>query len=260
MVIRRIRDHVAQQNWFAVGIDLAIVVVGVFLGQQVSNWNDDRKERAQSREDRQRLIADLRANEIDLSNRSEYFRSVLSHAESALAALVAPSPKLGQGFLVDAYQATQIVPREAKHVAYDEILATGRLTRLGDPVLRDRVGNYYILQRTTGVTFANVPAYREKLRRAMPGAIQATIRSHCPETRTELPDDTILNTLPAQCDPALDAAIVAFGVHSVREIPELEAELNRQIGDLTVKIELATVMRGRAEKLRRQIAATDGPA
>ena len=58
----------------------------------------------------------------------------------------------------------------------------------------------------------------------------------------------------------LGAAIVATGVHSVREISELEAELNRQIGDLTVKIELAALMRGRAEKLRRQIAATDGPA
>ena len=32
MVVRRIRDHVATHNWFAVAIDLAIVVVGVFLG------------------------------------------------------------------------------------------------------------------------------------------------------------------------------------------------------------------------------------
>ena len=39
MVIRRIREHVATHNWFAVGIDLAIVVVGVFLGIQASNWN-----------------------------------------------------------------------------------------------------------------------------------------------------------------------------------------------------------------------------
>ena len=32
MVFRRIREHVAAQNWFAVGIDLAIVFIGVFLG------------------------------------------------------------------------------------------------------------------------------------------------------------------------------------------------------------------------------------
>ena len=31
MIVRRIREHVAHHNWFAVGIDLAIVIVGVFL-------------------------------------------------------------------------------------------------------------------------------------------------------------------------------------------------------------------------------------
>jgi len=45
MVIRRIRDHVADQNWFAVAVDLGIVVAGVFLGTQVSNWNASRQDR-----------------------------------------------------------------------------------------------------------------------------------------------------------------------------------------------------------------------
>ena len=37
MLLRRIREHIAAQNWTAVGLDLVIVVVGVFLGIQVSN-------------------------------------------------------------------------------------------------------------------------------------------------------------------------------------------------------------------------------
>ena len=41
-MIRRIREHVAHHNWFAVAIDLAIVVIGVFLGTQASNWNQTR--------------------------------------------------------------------------------------------------------------------------------------------------------------------------------------------------------------------------
>ena len=40
MLLRRITEHVKTQNWLAVGIDFAIVVVGVFIGIQVSNWND----------------------------------------------------------------------------------------------------------------------------------------------------------------------------------------------------------------------------
>ena len=45
MVIHRIREHVAHHNWFAVAVDLAIVVVGVFLGTQANNWNQDRIDR-----------------------------------------------------------------------------------------------------------------------------------------------------------------------------------------------------------------------
>jgi len=39
MILRRITEHVRDQNWTAIGIDFMIVVVGVFIGIQVSNWN-----------------------------------------------------------------------------------------------------------------------------------------------------------------------------------------------------------------------------
>jgi hypothetical protein len=45
MLLRSVVDHVKAQNWTAVGIDFCIVVVGVFIGIQVANWNDARKAR-----------------------------------------------------------------------------------------------------------------------------------------------------------------------------------------------------------------------
>jgi len=45
VLLRSVMEHVKTQNWFAVGIDFIIVVVGVFIGIQVSNWNDLRAER-----------------------------------------------------------------------------------------------------------------------------------------------------------------------------------------------------------------------
>lgn len=44
MLLRRITQHVTDQNWFAVFIDFLIVVVGVFIGIQVSNWNQSLKD------------------------------------------------------------------------------------------------------------------------------------------------------------------------------------------------------------------------
>ena len=46
MLFRRMTHHLKSQNWFAVGLDFLIVVVGVFIGLQVGNWNDAARERA----------------------------------------------------------------------------------------------------------------------------------------------------------------------------------------------------------------------
>ena len=45
MLLRSVTRHVREQNWTAICIDLVIVVVGVFIGIQVSNWNDERVSR-----------------------------------------------------------------------------------------------------------------------------------------------------------------------------------------------------------------------
>jgi len=44
MLLRSITKHVKDQNWLAVFLDFFIVVVGVFIGLQVANWNDARGE------------------------------------------------------------------------------------------------------------------------------------------------------------------------------------------------------------------------
>ena len=46
MLLRRVTKHVKTQNWFAVGIDLVIVVVGVVIGIEVANWNDVQNNKA----------------------------------------------------------------------------------------------------------------------------------------------------------------------------------------------------------------------
>lgn len=44
MILRRLRTHVEAENWLAVAIDFVIVVIGVFIGIQVANWNEARKD------------------------------------------------------------------------------------------------------------------------------------------------------------------------------------------------------------------------
>ena len=46
MLLRRITKHVKEQNWFAVFLDFVIVVVGILIAFQVTNWSQARQENA----------------------------------------------------------------------------------------------------------------------------------------------------------------------------------------------------------------------
>lgn len=59
MILRRITDAFRKQDWFTVFIETLIVVLGVFLGLQVNNWNEARAAKARKAEIIAALITDL---------------------------------------------------------------------------------------------------------------------------------------------------------------------------------------------------------
>ena len=60
MVFRRFAANLRRQDWTAVIVELVVVVVGVFIGLQASNWNEDRQTNARAAVFTERLRADLR--------------------------------------------------------------------------------------------------------------------------------------------------------------------------------------------------------
>ncbi len=44
MILKRLAEGVRNQDWFVVMLEVLIVVVGIFLGLQVDDWNEGRKE------------------------------------------------------------------------------------------------------------------------------------------------------------------------------------------------------------------------
>ena len=69
LLLRRITKHVTDQNWFAVGIDFCIVVIGVFIGIQVANWNAARGDRAAEVRYLEALLSDVAASIVHLEHR-----------------------------------------------------------------------------------------------------------------------------------------------------------------------------------------------
>jgi hypothetical protein len=68
MILRRITEHVKAQNWFAVGLDFFIVVVGVFIGIQVSNLNAARADRATEAQYLQDLYTNIVEDRDEFAN------------------------------------------------------------------------------------------------------------------------------------------------------------------------------------------------
>lgn len=61
MIIKRLAKGIKDQDWFVVTIEVAIVVVGIFIGLQVDDWNEKRKLKAEVLVSYQGLIKDFDA-------------------------------------------------------------------------------------------------------------------------------------------------------------------------------------------------------
>lgn len=59
MLLRRFTHHVKEQNWFAVGLDVLVVIVGIFIGLQVADWKDEVNKRVEELAYLERLQKDV---------------------------------------------------------------------------------------------------------------------------------------------------------------------------------------------------------
>ncbi len=67
MILRRLIDNIKRQAWTAIVIEFVIVVIGIFVGMQVNNWNAERASRALEETHLKQLAKDIRSDiaEID---------------------------------------------------------------------------------------------------------------------------------------------------------------------------------------------------
>jgi hypothetical protein len=88
MFFRRIVQHLRKQEWTAIGIDFVIVVLGVFVATQVSEWNTARLERAEYRRAVERLETEIAANLEFIDSSMPEITTALDSANRALDALL----------------------------------------------------------------------------------------------------------------------------------------------------------------------------
>ncbi len=137
MILRRLAVSLKEQNWAAIAIEFVLLVAGVFLGIQVANWNEARRDH-----DRERAYLGRIAAELD--------ESVLSIERSN--ALTAERMALNQ-FLIDSVANPGLVRADPGRFIYaitrggytfapnvhgytfEEIKSSGNLGIFSDPQL-----------------------------------------------------------------------------------------------------------------------------
>ena len=144
MLLRRITQHVKDQNWFAVGLDFVIVVVGVFIGLQVANWNEAQNNKAGLAASLERLDKEVSRNIDLIETVLVYYREGKDDLSQGRAALDAcdGSPE-GQAALERLlFDFVEDVQPNFVTVALDQLATEARYQDLLSPQFQQDFGAY----------------------------------------------------------------------------------------------------------------------
>ncbi|MEZ5921717.1 MAG: hypothetical protein R3C60_10250 [Parvularculaceae bacterium] len=173
MILRRVIDHVKAQHWTAVFLDFIIVVAGVFIGIQVSNWNAENADRRIVEKYLADIASDVRADIVELSFTRDAALSRISAADYVLrqAGVDNLSPAFSLTTSTDTSRAIGLTsidipdpaapPRESRdqlwslitavyvydttRSAYNALIASGKIDLIGDPEITRALREYYYL-------------------------------------------------------------------------------------------------------------------
>lgn len=161
MVLRRLAENLKAQNWTAITIEFVLLVVGVFLGIQVANWNEARVERDLVRGHLGEIAQDLRAQEglsreLDESAMLRiaavdhiHFEAFGTHLPSEIVLAsrtwkvpeVPPFPEDRLEHLLGSVNLVRVSVRARN--GYESLISSGRLGLLRNTDLARHIQSYY---------------------------------------------------------------------------------------------------------------------
>lgn len=252
MILRSVTKHVKDQNWFAVLIDFVIVVIGVFIGIQVANWNEQLAGERQAKVLLNRIHHDLKNDILSISAELNYQSVVRTYAETAVDALNGINDVSDEQFVIGAYQATQVNSAWSNRATYNEMVSTGQINLIKDESLKAQIFGYYAVDFAAVQQITKTAPYREFMRGHMPVAIQDAIKAQCG-------DEVIIvayafsSKLPATCDLNYSDEKLQEAANLLRSLPEMLFNLQFQIAVNDTKVFNYKNFLKESEKLMKSI-------
>ena len=224
MIYKRAVAKLRAQDWVAITIELGIVVLGVFIGTQVSNWNAGRLEGAETQHRLDQFKPELHRIRGRVENVRHYYATTRRFAVVALAGWADDTRVSDNAFVIAAYQASQIQGVGTNSDTWANIFGAERLRTIDDPAIRrDLSFLMYSDNSTIGVNAVDTP-YRRNVRRVIPIETQDVIRTRCGDYTPVGRANVVL--LPETCHLTLPPDKAAAAAAALRAHPDLVDDLN----------------------------------
>lgn len=238
MILRRLSQSLKEQNWMAITIEFVLLVLGVFLGIQVSNWNAERETNKKAVEFTEKLVADLRAESWRYQFLLEYHRDIRDAAEKTANAISGKAPLSNEEFLVNAYRATQYKQGAARRSTYDELVSTGNIGLIKDEQLRNISVRAYSLSTIDNLVKEGIESrYRELFRMTVPNDVQRTLGKACGDRYIKPGDYTDFDhVIDYPCKTGLSADVIDATADALRSDPQTIRTLRHRIADLDTRL------------------------
>ncbi len=226
MILRRVIAHFRKQEWTAIALDFLIVVVGVFIGIQVANWNEARGDKALGEDYVQRLTADLQRDFVTTSDILNYYRAVRDSVVEADRLLSTDDGDARQ-LVIAAYRASEFASTPPNRATWDQIVSSGHLGLLPDGAVSSDLSEYYTFDESNAVTISRVEgsSYRHAVRSIIPLDVQIAIREGCSDVMNEF---GVIAGFTNECRLQVDPSVLTATAEKLRSDPEIRDELRYQ--------------------------------
>lgn len=145
MILNRIGNAIKRQDWFVVLIELLIVVVGIYIGLQVDDWNTERERDKTERIYLERLQADIAemksANTAATPAMERRLKAVSRALTSLQTCTLTPEAKADLDFILISHQG--LFRLVIVRATFDEMVGSGVLARLKDIPLKNALSGLY---------------------------------------------------------------------------------------------------------------------
>jgi len=144
MLFRRISAHLKRQDWFAVGLDLLIVVVGIYIGLQVDAWNSIRQDRVVEREYLERLLVDMEESlEAQRDSKSQFDASIVATNYIGQIQRAGTFENVDEDRLILGLNSVGwVIPPVSNMVTIRELQSTGNIALIQDVSIRMAIGQF----------------------------------------------------------------------------------------------------------------------